>query len=1641
MKKNFHAFSCLFAKAFAKQFSNGIIPARLGLALCVALFTASAAFARTIDLLTEVPSEYGIIQVSDGDVLTGMLNGSKRPYKVSIAEGATVTLNGVEINGDNDIRYQWAGITCEGDCNIVLAEGRENTVNGFYQSSGIYIPEGNTLTIRGSGKLVANSGLNSNGQGYSAGIGGGYYVPCGNIVIEGGEINAVGGSAGGAGIGGGEYASCGNITIMGGNIEAKGTSASGIGGSYYGSCGNITIMGGNIEAKGTSASGIGSFYGGSCGKISISGGTVTATGWNGAGVGSGAYSSCGDISISGGSVSATSNGGGAGIGSGVGGSCGQISISGGAVTAQGANRSAGIGGSVNSSCEGIVIADEVEFVTAIKGKDAPYSIGRGYGDESTVGEVLVGISKGNIAMNSVTFTGGAYTVVFDKNDGSGIVKEQFFNIGIERALEENVFVREGGTFLGWSTNADGSGDFYQNGENVLNIAEVDGSIRLYAQWVFGNVVNLAGLKENYTAQDGDVLVGKLSHTYEISIANEATVVLGNVTIENVDGTNDEWPGITCNGNCNIVLKGENVVRGIGSYSPGIYIPSGNTLTIDGEGSLDVRSDHAAAIGGGFNMDVGNIVIKGGNITAVGGKSSAAIGLGSGALYCGSITISGEKTIVKAEAGEGAPYSIGMGLSGEGIGTITIGGFESGSISASPFKYPLRKTYTVEFNANGGEGSMESQTLYLYVKQMLNANKFVNKGKLFAGWNTAPDGKGVNYSDCVKVMDLAEENGKVTLYAQWFDGSLADLNGDYVAHDGEVLTGTLGGNYRLSIADGASVTLNNVTIKNIETINYVNSYGYDWWAGITCLGDCRIVLAEGSVNTVKGFNAYSPGIYVPEGKTLTIEGSGALDASNGVDAEGRGYSAGIGCGIGLNCGNIEIKGGDVTATGGEEAAGIGGAYDASCGDITITDGVTKVTATKGGGAQYSIGLGHLFETSAGVITINNVVTNGVPISPFVFDGELSTYMVVFDANGGHESMESQTLYVGLEQVLNANSYTYEGKMFAGWNTDPKGGGTSYSNRAAVHDLAAADGSVTLYAQWFDGDISVLTGDFVAPTGSVLTGTLGGNYKISIADGATVTLNNVNIPGAELSEEDMEDYEKLLSLGDGIRCEGDCEIILADNSVNNVVGYFSGIFVPEGKTLTIKGNGSLVAKSNGIGAGIGGRYNTSSGDIVIKGGYVSAFGADYGGAGIGCGFVMDETITCGNINIIGGSVSAVGGCGAAGIGLGIAEFGNVYGGSITIAERGVNVTAKRGECDFDDELGPHSIGLGYGYNATNTIGTITIGQTVTGPIETDPFVYPEEPLLVITEDENGKHATVNGAYGGVDAFMIDNAIEVNDIVFDRKFAAIDGENRYSTIMLPFSIEGSRLTGVKRVYKFSGVASCTDENGILTKCVEMYYQWCPPNECVNSVTGQNLVFDGKGIDAYTPYLIQLEDGATSIGFNGAVTLEKTPTGEEAFDVVGDGSGDYVLRGVLQYKTWQATDPEITNERGAAAYGYVASDVKDVASAGDFVMVGAGSYISPFRAYIYKKPSPQLAAAQGAYVLRHDASVGSETPDRMNVIIVDKDENGNEQTTVIGQFNTRTGEFRWSRPKRMFDAKGRNVGHRVNKARGAYYGKKILK
>lgn len=181
------------------------------------------------------------------------------------------------------------------------------------------------------------------------------------------------------------------------------------------------------------------------------------------------------------------------------------------------------------------------------------------------------------------------------------------------------------------------------------------------------------------------------------------------------------------------------------------------------------------------------------------------------------------------------------------------------------------------------------------------------------------------------------NGKYYEIAVKMYPSVVDLS--YVksyllAKNGQTITGALATQANINVAAGASVTLDDVDITC-----GVNSSTYSW-AGITCEGDASIILS--GTNVVKGFYTEYPGIQAgPNGTTLTIQGSGSLNAYS------EGFAPGIGGATSTDCGDIVILGGTITSTGGDFSAGIGGGCEACCGNISISGGVIVASAGESG----------------------------------------------------------------------------------------------------------------------------------------------------------------------------------------------------------------------------------------------------------------------------------------------------------------------------------------------------------------------------------------------------------------------------------------------------------------------------------------------------------------------------------------------------------------------------------------------------------------------------------------------------------------------------------------------------------------------
>ena len=77
----------------------------------------------------------------------------------------------------------------------------------------------------------------------------------------------------------------------------------------------------------------------------------------------------------------------------------------------------------------------------------------------------------------------------------------------------------------------------------------------------------------------------------------------------------------------------------------------------------------------------------------------------------------------------------------------------------------RNTYTVKFNANGGTGTTQKQTLNCGSSVALAKNTYKREGFTFAGWATKKGGP-VVYKNKASVKDLAKSGKSVTLYAVW-----------------------------------------------------------------------------------------------------------------------------------------------------------------------------------------------------------------------------------------------------------------------------------------------------------------------------------------------------------------------------------------------------------------------------------------------------------------------------------------------------------------------------------------------------------------------------------------------------------------------------------------------------------------------------------------------------------------------------------------------------------------------------------------------------------------------------------------------------------------------------------------------------------
>ncbi len=859
---------------------------------------------------------------------------------------------------------------------------------------------------------------------------------------------------------------------------------------------------------------------------------------------------------------------------------------------------------------------------------------------------------------------------------------------------------------------------------------------LAMQMAKGNQVDLSTLTDHYVAQDGDILTGATDSSYKISVADGAHIILRDASI-NAGGAVSratEWAGITCLGDATITLVGDNnVVNACCDFFPGIQAgPANTTLTIGGTGSLKAQGyREGPGIGIGYNETCGNITIDGGNITATGGLYAVGIGSGSGRFgTCGNITITdGTITATGGDGGAG----IGTGCAGN-CGNISIsggtiiatGGDDAAGIGTGGMGMFLGMGSGYEGDC--GDISIIGGTIIATGGDDaagIGSGSNGSCGNITIGGTAQGTAKGGEGSPMDIGYGVDSACGTVIVQDNTISGrhpiNLSMLTGDYVAQDGDILTGAIDNSIKISIAASANITLIYASI-NAEGIRSGNTP----WAGLTCLGDATITLL--GKNEVNGCCSGYPGIQAGgENTTLTIGGTGSLkvwaehgagigsgdnDVCGDITITGGsitvkviGTTAGIGSGIGGVCGNITITGGTINVDGTQESACIGSTLDGTCGDITITGGSINVTgdvrgAGIGGGSRNTV-CGNITITGGSIIATGGMDAAGIGSGGFYETAAGSCGDITI--SGGNITATGGNNAAGIGSGTGGSC----GKITIGGTAT----GTATGGENSPYDIGpglngTVSGLVILEDNTISGscyrklvDLSTLTQDYVAQDNDVLTGAIGNTYKISVAAGASIMLSDAHI-NASGADSDATPWA-------GITCLGEAHItLLGENVVNSCSAGFPGIQAgPALSTLTIDGTGSLRVSGGSSAAGIGSGINGSCGNISIIGGFITATGGD-NAAGIGGG----EGGRCGKITI-GGTASG---------------------------------TAKGGEGSPYD-IGPGKGGTASGYPAVqpNTISGRCYENTVNLSTLSGSYVAQDGDVLTGTIDNSIKISIADGA----------------------------------------------------------------------------------------------------------------------------------------------------------------------------------------------------------------------------------------------------------------------------------------------------------
>ena len=399
-------------------------------------------------------------------------------------------------------------------------------------------------------------------------------------------------------------------------------------------------------------------------------------------------------------------------------------------------------------------------------------------------------------------------------------------------------------------------------------------------------------------------------------------------------------------------------------------------------------------------------------------------------------------------------------------------------------------HAVEFDANGGTGTMRAQVFTWNVAKELSACAFTREHYDFAGWATAQSGP-VVYADRQQIQ-IDED---LTLYAVWTPKTYT------VAFNGNGATG--GAMVAQSFTYG--------TAQNLRA-NAFQKTGHDFKGWATAQGGAVAYADGASFSATADMTLYA----VWEAKTYTVSFNGNGATSGAMAAQSFTY----GTPQNLRANAFQKTGHDfkgwATAQGGAVAYADGASFSATA-DLTLyavweakaytvsfngngaTSGAMAAQSFTYGTAQNLRGntfqkTGHDFKgwatAQGGAVAYADGASFSATADMTLYAvWEAKTYTVTFNGNGATGgAMAAQAFTYGTAQNLRANAFQKAGHDFKGWAT-AQGGAVAYADGASF----SATADMTLYAVW---EAKTFTVRFLANDGTgAVAGTLQFTYGVA------------------------------------------------------------------------------------------------------------------------------------------------------------------------------------------------------------------------------------------------------------------------------------------------------------------------------------------------------------------------------------------------------------------------------------------------------------------------------------------------------------------------------------------------------------------